>query len=161
MAAARDRGRRPVLFALCRHALLLVWAFVVLFPIYWMVLTSFKDAGDWVNWPMRWWPWVDFQPTIFNYRQIFYFGGTTATGELRRQATEQAYNIWKGIFDSAFIVTVASVLSLLLGSALAYAMLWGEVKGRLTQAPVGVGSQLRADGRAASRRLAAVALPHA
>lgn len=46
-------------------------------------------------------------------------------------------------------------------SALAYAMLWGEVKGRLTQAPVGVGAQLRADGRAASRRLAAVALPHA
>jgi len=118
--AARDRGRRPFLNAVGRHAVLLVWAFVVLFPIYWMVLTSFKDAGDWVNWPMRWWPWVDFEPTIFNYRQIFHVG-TVAT-ELRRQATEQAYNIWKGIFDSAFIVTAASVLSLLLGSALAYAI---------------------------------------
>jgi multiple sugar transport system permease protein len=105
--------------AVLRHAVLGAWALIVLFPVAWMVLTSFKDAGDWVSWPTRWVPFVDFQPTLFNYRQIFHVG---TTGELRREYTEQAYNIWKGIGDSLLIVTVASVASLLLGSALAYAI---------------------------------------
>lgn len=109
-------------FAVFRHGVLLLWTAIVLFPIAWMVLTSFKDAGDWVSWPARWLPFVDFEPTLLNYRQIFYFGGATDTGALRREQTEQAYNIWKATFDSAVIVTVASVASLLLGSALAYAI---------------------------------------
>jgi multiple sugar transport system permease protein len=110
---------RSLVRAGLRHALLLAWVVIVLFPVAWMVLTSFKDAGDWVSWPTRWVPFVDFQPTLFNYRQIFHVG---TTGELRREYTEQAYNIWKGIADSVVIVTVASVASLLLGSALAYAI---------------------------------------
>jgi multiple sugar transport system permease protein len=113
-----SRRRSPVR-ALLRHAVLLAWVLIVLFPVAWMVLTSFKDAGDWVSWPTRWVPFVDFQPTLFNYQQIFHVG---TTGELRREYTEQAYNIWKGIADSVVIVTVASVASLLLGSALAYAI---------------------------------------
>lgn len=122
-----SRRRRGHLAAALRHAVLLTWTVVVLFPVFWMVLTSFKDSGDWVSWPTRWWPWVDFQPTLFNYRQIFHFG---TTGELRREYAEQAYNIWKGIADSAVIVTVASMASLLLGSALAYAISRFRVGGR-------------------------------
>jgi multiple sugar transport system permease protein len=114
---SRRRAAAPL-----RHAVLGVWMVVVLFPIVWMVLTSFKDAGDWVSWPTRWAPFVDFEPTLLNYRQIFYIGGTTQSGELRREAAEQAYVIWKGIGDSVVIVTIASVASLLLGSALAYAI---------------------------------------
>ena len=113
---------RPWLAAVLRHGILLVWVLVVLFPVSWMVLTSFKDAGDWVSWPARWLPFVDFQPTLLNYRQIFYLGGTTQSGELRREASEQAYTIWKGVGDSALIVTISSVAALLLGSALAYAI---------------------------------------
>ena len=113
---------RPRLAAVLRHGILLVWVLVVLFPVSWMVLTSFKDAGDWVSWPARWLPFVDFQPTLLNYRQIFYLGGTTQSGELRREASEQAYTIWKGVGDSALIVTISSVAALLLGSALAYAI---------------------------------------
>jgi multiple sugar transport system permease protein len=109
-------------FAIGRHAVLVPWTLIVLFPIFWMVMTSFKDAGDWVSWPARWLPFVDFEPTLLNYRQIFYFGGSTDTGALRREQTEQAYNIWKAAFDSTVIVTISSVTSVLLGSALAYAV---------------------------------------
>jgi multiple sugar transport system permease protein len=108
---------RRRLFTVFRHAVLLAWTLVVLFPIGWMVMTSFKDAGDWVSWPTRWVPFVDFEPTLMNYRQIFHVGDT---GALRREQTEQAYNIWKATFDSVVIVTTASVISLLLGSTLAY-----------------------------------------
>lgn len=122
MTAWASSRWRSNLFGGFRHAILLIWVFVVLFPVFWMVLTSFKDAGDWVSWPTRWFPFIEFEPTLYNYRQIFYFGGATATGELRREYAEQAYNIWKGAFDSTLIVTLASVTSLLLGSALAYAI---------------------------------------
>ena len=111
--------RRARAFAVFRHGVLLVWTAVVLFPIFWMVMTSFKDSGDWVSWPARWLPFLDFEPTLLNYQQIFLFGDT---GVLRREQTEQAYNIWKAALDSAVIVTVSSVVSLLLGSALAYAI---------------------------------------
>ncbi|HEV8640151.1 MAG TPA: carbohydrate ABC transporter permease [Methylomirabilota bacterium] len=114
--------RRRRAAGVLRHAVLVAWVLVVLFPVFWMVLTSFKDAGDWVSWPARWAPFVDFEPTLLNYRQIFYIGGTTQSGELRREAAEQAYVIWKGVADSVVIVTIASVASLLLGSALAYAI---------------------------------------
>ena len=53
-----SRRRRGRLAAALRHAVLLTWTVVVLFPVFWMVLTSFKDSGDWVSWPTRWWPWV-------------------------------------------------------------------------------------------------------
>jgi multiple sugar transport system permease protein len=115
-------SHRRAAFAAFRHATLSAWALIVLFPVAWMVLTSFKDAGDWVSWPTRWIPFRDFDPTLLNYRQIFYIGGTTATGELRREATEQAYAIWKGIGDSSLIATASSVLAVVLGSALAYAI---------------------------------------
>ncbi len=114
--------RRQVAFGVVRYVVLSAWALIVLFPVAWMVLTSFKDAGDWVSWPTRWLPFLDFEPTLLNYRQIFYLGGTTASGELRREASEQAYAIWKGVVDSGLIVTIASCASLALGSALAYAI---------------------------------------
>ena len=67
-------------FPVVRHAVLGLWTLIVLFPILWMVMTSFKDAGDWVSWPTRWLPFVDFEPTLLNYRQIFYFGGSIKEG---------------------------------------------------------------------------------
>ena len=53
-----------------------------------------------------------------NYRQIFHVGDT---GALRREQTEQAYNIWNANNHSVVNVTTASVNSLLLGSNIAYA----------------------------------------
>ncbi|MFQ6111862.1 MAG: carbohydrate ABC transporter permease [Nitrospinota bacterium] len=103
--------------AIFKHALLIFWTLIVLFPIYWMVMTSFKDSHEWVTWPPRWYP---HDPTIYNYRQIFYFGGESGT--LRREASEQPYTIWKGIADSSFIAAMASVIAVILGSSLAYAI---------------------------------------
>ena len=34
-----------------RHAILIAWAVTIMFPIFWMLQTSFKDAGEWVSWP--------------------------------------------------------------------------------------------------------------
>lgn len=121
-AYAGRRSRAP----LVRHAILLAWACVVLFPIYWMVMTSFKDAGEWVTWPPR---WVPHEPTLLNYRQIFLLQDE-ARGTLARQATEQAFSIWKALGDSMLICLVTSFISLLLGTFLAYSISRFSVGGK-------------------------------
>ena len=117
-AAARHRKvRRERVRGLTRHAVLLTWTAIIAFPLFWMISTSFKDAGEWVAWPPHWLP---YRPTLHNYAQIFAFGALDPT--LSRQATEQAFTIWKGLGDAVLVCTTASLLALLLGTFLAYAI---------------------------------------
>jgi multiple sugar transport system permease protein len=48
---------------------LLAWAFVVLFPIYWLFVTSFKTPYQVDKGPF-YIPFVDFQPTLDAWRYI-------------------------------------------------------------------------------------------
>ena len=118
---ARREGRRRIL----RHMALLAWTGFIAFPIYWMVMTSFKDSGEWVTWPPN---WIPREPTLLNYSQIFAFAQLDASQA--RQATEQSFTIWKGLGDSVFICTTASLVSLLLGTFLAYSISRFNVGGK-------------------------------
>ena len=125
-AAARGRRiRRQRLGAIARHAALLVWTGFIAFPIFWMISTSFKDSGEWVAWPPHWLPQ---QPTLLNYAQIFAVGQLDPT--LARQATDQAFTIWKGLGDAVLVCTLASLLALMLGTFLAYAISRFNVGGK-------------------------------
>lgn len=42
---------------------LVIWAFVILFPLYWVVITSFKLPIDTYQ-HARLWPFIDFQPSL-------------------------------------------------------------------------------------------------
>jgi multiple sugar transport system permease protein len=138
MKNSADRNRSEISFAKrydlffwFRHAVLLGWASIVLFPIFWMISTSFKDSGDWVAWPPNWLPTFlggGYNPTLHNYRQIFTF---SELGEhLSREATEQAYNIWGAVGDSMFIASLSSLAALLLGTFLAYSISRFSVGGK-------------------------------
>ena len=121
-AHAGRRSRAPFV----RHVILLAWTFVVLFPIFWMVSTSFKDSGEWVTWPPHWLP---HEPTLLNYQQIFMPADVDRT-TLSRNATEQAFSIWKALGDSLLICLVTSFISLLLGTFLAYSISRFQVGGK-------------------------------
>ena len=124
-AARARKQRRERVGRVARHAILLAWMGFIAFPIFWMISTSFKDAGEWVAWPPHWLP---HQPTLHNYAQIFAFGALDPT--LSRQATEQAFTIWKGLGDATLVCTTASLLALLLGTFLAYAISRFNVGGK-------------------------------
>jgi len=94
---------------------LIGWAAIVMFPIFWMLQTSFKDAGEWVSWPPRWLP---HSPTLKNYAQIFTFDVAGAAHE----ATDQPFNIWGSLADSLVICTISSLMALFMGTFLAYAI---------------------------------------
>ncbi len=117
----RRRDRMPIL----RHAVLIGWAAIVMFPIYWMLQTSFKDSGEWVTWPPHWLP---HDPTLKNYGQIFTFDVQQAG--VAREATEQPFNIWGSLADSVIICTISSLIALIMGAFLAYAISRFSVGGK-------------------------------
>ena len=48
---------------------LLIWAVVILFPLYWMVITSFKLPID-INRGVSYVPWVDFSPSLHAWQDL-------------------------------------------------------------------------------------------
>jgi multiple sugar transport system permease protein len=42
---------------------------ILMFPLFWMIMTSFKPAQEWVTYPPT---WIPKEPTILNYRLIMY-----------------------------------------------------------------------------------------
>ena len=88
------------------YTILIVWATFVLFPIYWLLITSFKDAAA-VNRGPFFIPWVDFQPGLHAWKELFV---TDFEDTLR------AY------FNSIIIALSATGLSVLIGSMAAYAL---------------------------------------
>src|SRR6266849_4456375 len=76
MAVKRGRSRsfsiyRPSPAGMVASYLILCgWALVVLFPLYWLAVTSFKTPLD-VNGGPFYFPFRDFQPTLESWRYIF------------------------------------------------------------------------------------------
>jgi multiple sugar transport system permease protein len=124
--AKRSFARRYHIAWYARHAVLLLWAAIVLLPIFWMVSTSFKDAGEWIAWPPHWLP---HQPTLHNYEQILGLvpAGVSASGEVSARHT---FTIWKAVGDSLLIATGSSLVALFMGTFLAYAISRFQVGGK-------------------------------
>lgn len=120
-------ARRYKLHRYFRHAALLAWVAFVIFPIFWMISTSFKDKHEWVSWPPH---WVAHDPTLHNYRQIFAITPSGFDESLSRDPAEQAFNIWKSLGDSILIATGSALISLLLGTFMAYTICRFNVGGR-------------------------------
>jgi multiple sugar transport system permease protein len=92
--------------ALVSYLILFFWSFVVLFPIYWLVVTSVKlpfqvDSGPYFI------PFVDFQPSLHAWRYIFV--------DLRND-TLRPY------FNTVVVSLVSATVALALGTTAAYAL---------------------------------------
>ncbi len=118
-------SRRRDYMPIVRHAILIGWALIIMFPIFWMLQTSFKDSGEWVSWPPHWLP---HDPTLKNYEQIFTFDVQRAG--VAREATEQPFSIWGSLFDSLLICTMSSLIALFMGTFLAYSISRFNVGGK-------------------------------
>jgi multiple sugar transport system permease protein len=86
--------------------LLLGWAFVVLFPIYWLVVTSFKTPYDVDKGPL-YFPFVDFQPTLDAWRYIL---------------VELGNDTLRPYANTVIVGLTSSLIALVMGSAAAYAL---------------------------------------
>ncbi|MGI9417517.1 MAG: carbohydrate ABC transporter permease [Geminicoccaceae bacterium] len=88
------------------YSLLLLWTAFVLFPLYWVLVTSFKLPID-VNSGPFYIPFVDFQPNLHAWEDLLVTGlGDTA----------------KPYVNSIIIALASTVLCMLIGSMAAYAL---------------------------------------
>jgi multiple sugar transport system permease protein len=96
------------------YGLLILWAFICLFPIYWTLTTSFKMAPDVMKGNMI--PWVDFAPKWLGWRSLGLSPDT-----LGDESTVRA-EFLKRFANSAIVSVVSSVLAVVLGSLAAYGL---------------------------------------
>jgi multiple sugar transport system permease protein len=110
LAILRRRSRSiytpPPLGALASYLALGFWAFVVLFPLYWLAVTSLKLPID-VNTGPFYLPFVDFKPTLENWRYIFV--------DLREDT-------FRPYLNTVVIATTSTVIALVVGSMAAYGL---------------------------------------
>ena len=88
---------------LVAHLLLVVWSLFVLFPIYWVIITSFKDAAA-VNQGPFYVPFLDFEPTLNAWRAQFNADSFCDLPSVIRQVGLLVYN--------SFVFVVSPVVTL-------------------------------------------------
>ncbi len=98
------------------YLLLGIWTFVALFPIYWLVVTSFKLPID-VNMGPFYLPGIEFEPSLHAWDYIL-------VGDLSNDTLRTYLN-------TAVVAPVSALLALLFGTAAAYALVRFEFRPRL------------------------------
>lgn len=88
------------------YALLLAWTTVVLFPLYWVVITSFKLPID-VAYPPKYLPFIDYQPSLHAWRYIF---------------VDLGNDTFRPYLNSVIVASLSTLLALTIGSMAAYAL---------------------------------------
>lgn len=102
------------MFNVFRHSVLCVWLAIVIFPIYWIVLISFKGPAEWNVWPPTYWP---DSPTLFNYVQVWVNDLATGSGN---GGLADVIGPWESLINTFVIALVASTLATVAGTIIAY-----------------------------------------
>ncbi len=103
-------GGRVRITTLLRALYILLFMIFLLFPIYWVVLTSFKPVDEFQTVPPVFWP---HNPTTLHY--------DTVMNHLRG---------WLGLKNSMIVASLTTVFSLLIGTTAAYSMARFRTGGR-------------------------------
>lgn len=129
-------GFRPQLFRAIRATVIVILAFIMLFPVIWMGMTAFKSRPDAVSAP----PVVFFQPTLEGFVNLFTNRRQLVTGEAEQLRENEDELGWaeritltrgqaiigpslfsKQISNSLIIAGVSTLFSVALGVLAAYA----------------------------------------
>jgi multiple sugar transport system permease protein len=124
------------------YGILFFWSLFVLFPLYWVVITAFKN-GQIVNEGPYYIPFVDFQPTLDGWRAQFATDSFCDAYAVGRQLVLYFYNalafvvspvvsiqpmepqickVWLAFTNSVVINIFATALCMIIGSMAAYAL---------------------------------------
>ncbi|MBX3582212.1 MAG: carbohydrate ABC transporter permease [Rhizobiaceae bacterium] len=96
------------------YLLLVAWAIVCLFPIYWTISTSFKTAPNVMQGALI--PWVDYKPAWLGWRSLGLSPETIGAESTVRD------EFMKRFFNSAITAISASSIAVILGSLAAYGL---------------------------------------
>ena len=88
------------------YVILGLWAFFILFPLYWLFITSVKEPGDVNNGPF-YIPFVDFQPSLHAWRYIL--------GDLQSETIPKFIN-------TVGVSLISTAIAISFGASAAYAL---------------------------------------
>jgi multiple sugar transport system permease protein len=88
------------------YTVLIIWSLILFFPMYWVVIMSFKDIGDLAERPTII-PWVDFVPKLHAWHFLF---------------VEEIEWFLKPFTNSLIIATVTALLAVTIGAMAGYAL---------------------------------------
>lgn len=89
-----------------RVVMITIWIIAVTFPIYWTVLTSFKQQVDIYGGPF-FFPGIDFKPSTAAWTYLF---------------TSNSQNFWLCLKNSIVISLISSIIALVIGAMAAYGL---------------------------------------
>lgn len=93
-----------------------------MFPLYWILISSFKTRADIVTTTPTFIPYVEFEPTLNNYRDVL-LGGERQSGEGSTTTSSADVSEFRDRLINSIIVTGASTtLAVLVGTLTAYAV---------------------------------------
>ncbi len=93
--------------AVLSYVILGIWAFVILFPLYWLVVTSFKISSQVAEGPF-YIPFVDFKPSLDAWKYIL-------VGDL-------SHDTLRNFSNTIIVAPISALLALALGTTAAYAL---------------------------------------
>ncbi len=91
---------------LVSYTILIIWSLVLFFPMYWVVITSFKNAVDMAV-KATYLPFIDFQPSLHAWRYLF---------------VERLAWFMDPFMNSLVVAFISSVIALVIGSMAGYAL---------------------------------------
>lgn len=106
------------------HGLLLGVVFLFfMFPLFWIMTSSFKNRGDVISRQPTYFPWVEFEPTLNNYRDIFVSNVGQATGSGSTVTASADISAFRNRLINSIIITGTSTfLAVMIGTLTAYAV---------------------------------------
>jgi len=82
-----------------------IWTFIVLFPLYWLVVTTFKEPID-VDGGPRYIPYVDYEPSTLSFNEVF----------------AQGVTVTRPYFNTIVVGVSSALISLIIGAMASYAL---------------------------------------
>jgi multiple sugar transport system permease protein len=115
---SRANPFRPSPFAMIVSYILLgSWAFIVLFPLYWLVITAFKLPIDVAEGP-KYLPWIDFTPSLHAWQELLF--------------DETAGNfVTRPYINTVIVAVISSILVIVIGALASYALMRFEYRPKL------------------------------
>jgi multiple sugar transport system permease protein len=102
--------------AVLSYLVLGFWALLILFPLYWLIITSFKISSQVAEGPF-YIPFVDFKPSLDAWRYVL-------MGDLSRDTL-------RNFLNTVLVAPVSSLIALTLGATAAYALVRFEYHPRV------------------------------
>jgi len=112
---------RPSAAGILKRTAVVAAMLISFFPIFWLLSTSVKPFEEWAPWPPI---WITRNPTLQNYRIVFFpeAARAFAAGQQGSLDYKVSGSAWKAYGDSAIVASLATLLSVALGTLAAYSI---------------------------------------